>query len=113
MWCDGQYMGPALLAQMINEYEEYTPLTVDDWGMIVKQFTISWQYLWNDEVQLLYHAFTADPGGAAAASWAGVSATKGAEVYHSAEYWGRAEAWYFLALVDVLEQMGTAVLSDT
>ena len=113
MWCDGQYMGPALLAQMINEYEDYAPLTADDWGMIVKQFTISWQYLWNDEVQLLYHAFTADPGGAAAATWAGVSATKGAEVYHSAEYWGRAEAWYFLALVDVLEQMGAAGLNDT
>ena len=113
MWCDGQYMGPALLAQMMNEYAEYSPITDHDWDLIAKQFTISWQYLWNDEVKLLYHAFTADPAGSAASNWAGVSAAKGAEVYHSAEYWGRAEAWYFLALVDVLEQMNVAGLNTT
>lgn len=105
MWCDGQYMGPALLAQMINEYDAYTPITANDWDLITRQFTISWNYLWNDQVKLLYHAFTADPGGSAAKNWAGVSAKAGAEVYHSAEYWGRAIGWYFLALVDVLEQM--------
>ena len=111
MWCDGQYMGPALLSQLINEYKDYAPITTDDWALLVSQFTISWRFLWNEEVGLLYHAFTADPGGSAASKWAGVSAQKGAEVYHSAEYWGRAIAWYFLALVDVLEQMGKASLS--
>ena len=64
-------------------------------------------------MQLLYHAFTADPGGSAASKWAGVSAAKGAEVYHSAEFWGRAVAWYFLALVDVLEQMESASLASS
>ena len=113
MWCDGQYMGPALLAQMINEDADYTPLTENDWDLITRQFTISWHFLWDEEVKLLYHAFTADPGGMAAAMWAGVSAKKGEEVYHSAEFWGRAEAWYLLALVDVLEQMGIAGLKDT
>ncbi|MBR1389714.1 MAG: glycoside hydrolase family 88 protein [Prevotella sp.] len=113
MWCDGQYMGPALLAQMTNEYTDYKPISNNDWDMITKQFTISWHFLWNDDVKLLYHAFTADPGGDAASKWAGVSAKKGAEVYHSAEYWGRAEAWYFLALVDVLEQMSIAGLTAT
>lgn len=113
MWCDGQYMGPALLAQMINEYADYSPISDNDWDLITRQFTISWHYLWNPEVQLLYHAFTADPAGEAASKWAGVSATPGAEVYHSAEYWGRAEAWYFLALVDVLEQMKAAGLTAT
>lgn len=113
MWCDGQYMGPALLAQMINEYADYTAITDNDWDLITRQFTISWHYLWDDEVKLLYHAFTADPGGQAASAWAGVSAKKGAEVYHSAEFWGRAEAWYFLALVDVLEQMTIAGLTDS
>lgn len=108
MWCDGQYMGPALLAQMANEYANYADISVDDWDLITKQFTISWHFLWNDDDKLLYHAFTADPGGQAAATWAGVSAKKGAEVYHSAEYWGRATGWYFLALVDVLEQMEKA-----
>lgn len=113
MWCDGQYMGPALLAQMINEAPDYAAVTDNDWDLITKQFTISWNYLWNDEVKLLYHAFTAEPGGEAASKWAGISAVKGAEVYHSAEYWGRAIGWYFLALVDVLEQMEVAGLSES
>ena len=106
MWCDGQYMGPALLAQMLNDYTGYTPISDDDWALVVRQFTIAWQYLWDANVQLLYHAFTADP--ANTSGWAGISAKTGAEVYHSAEFWGRAEAWYFLGLVDVLEQLQQA-----
>lgn len=113
MWCDGQYMGPALLAQMANEYTDYAAISDNDWNLITKQFTISWHYLWNDEVKLLYHAFTADPAGEAAKIWVGISAEPGAEVYHSAEYWGRATGWYFLALVDVLEQMVKAGLTAT
>lgn len=121
MWCDGQYMGPALLAQMLNEYEGYTAITGSkeaDWDLVTKQFTISWNYLWNPDVKLLYHAFTADPECTAdtnkstnASKWAGFPNSDG--VYHSAEYWGRAEGWYFLALVDVLEQMQKAGLTKT
>ena len=106
MWCDGQYMGPALMAQLLNEYGGYSPITSDDWALLVRQFTIAWRYLWDNDVCLLYHAFTADP--ANTAGWAGISGQKGAAVYHSAEFWGRAEAWYFLGLVDVLEQMQKA-----
>lgn len=113
MWCDGLYMGAALLAQMLNEDTDYDPITANDWDLIVKQFTISWRFLWNEDTQLLYHAFTADPSNSASSKWAGISAKKGAEVYHSAEYWGRAAAWYFMALVDVLEQMQEAGLSDS
>lgn len=122
MWCDGQYMGPALLAQMLNEYDNYESdgyiagSKEADWDLVTKQFTISWNYLWNPEVKLLYHAFTADPGckvDNAASTWAGISAETGNEIYHSAEYWGRAEGWYFLALVDVLEQMQIAGLTRT
>ena len=119
MWCDGQYMGPALLAQMLNEYDNYESdgciagSKAADWDLVTKQFTISWNYLWNPEVKLLYHAFTADPAGSAASSWYGISSTPGNEIYHSAEYWGRAEGWYFLALVDVLEQMQIAGLTKT
>lgn len=105
MWCDEMYMGPALLAQLICEYPDYKPLTDNDWDLVTKQFTIAWNFLWDDDAQLLYHAFTADPAGSAASYWKGVSATPGAEVYHSAEFWGRAVAWYFLAMVDVLELM--------
>ena len=119
MWCDGQYMGPALLAQMLNEYENYesngyiSGSKEADWDLVTKQFTISWNYLWNPDVKLLYHAFTADPAGSAASSWYGISSTPGSEIYHSAEYWGRAEGWYFLALVDVLEQMQIAGMTKT
>lgn len=111
MWCDGQYMGPALLAQLLNEYSGYTPISDDDWSLVARQFTIAWNYLWDDDVHLLYHAFTADP--ANTYGWAGISATKGAEIYHSQEFWGRAEAWYFLGLVDVLEQMQKAGRTGT
>ena len=111
MWCDGQYMGPALLSQLLNEYSDFTPISDDDWALVTRQFTIAWNYLWDEEVHLLYHAFTADP--ANTYGWAGISAIKGAEVYHSQEFWGRAEAWYFLGLVDVLEQMQIAGRTDT
>ena len=124
MWCDGQYMGPALLAQMLNEYDNYESdgciagSKEADWDLVTKQFTISWNYLWNPEVKLLYHAFTADPECTAdtisktnASKWAGFPNSDG--IYHSAEYWGRAEGWYFLALVDVLEQMQIAGLTRT
>lgn len=111
MWCDGQYMGPALLAQLLNEYSDYTSISDDDWALVTRQFTIAWNYLWDDNVHLLYHAFTADP--ANTYGWAGLSAVEGAEVYHSQEFWGRAEAWYFLGLVDVLEQMQKAGRTGT
>lgn len=124
MWCDGQYMGPALLAQMLNEYDNYESdgyiagSKEADWDLVTKQFTVSWNYLWNPEVKLLYHAFTADPECTAdtiaktnASKWAGFPNSDG--LYHSAEYWGRAEGWYFLALVDVLEQMQIAGLTKT
>lgn len=124
MWCDGQYMGPALLAQMLNEYDNYeSDGTIAgskeaDWDLVVRQFTIAWDYLWNQETKLLYHAFTADPEctentnpDTNASKWAGFPNSDG--TYHSAEYWGRAEGWYFLALVDVLEQMQIARLDNT
>jgi rhamnogalacturonyl hydrolase YesR len=106
MWCDGLYMGAALLAQIVN----YTKITTNvdktsDWNLITKQFTISWNQLYNSEKGLLYHAFTANPKDAASSAWAGISNTEGSEVYHSEAFWGRAMGWYFLALVDVLEQM--------
>ena len=113
MWCDGLYMGAALMAQMLNEDSEYTSITDNDWDLVTKQFLISWKFLWNEDTQLLYHAFTADPAGSAASKWAGISAKEGEETYHSAEYWGRAVAWYFMALVDVLEQMQIAGLRET
>ena len=105
MWCDGQYMGPALLAQIIKHTGKTNNISDNDWDIIAKQFSITWAQLYDNNTGLLYHGFTANPGDAASKSWAGISKEKG--IYHSASFWGRANAWYFLALVDILEVMPT------
>ncbi len=114
LWLDGQYMGPALLAQIMalnaqNGGKELVKVDfAQPWETIMKQFDITWRYLWNDETKLLYHAFSATPtASSSAAAW-------GQEgVYHSKEYWGRAEGWYFLALIDVLELMQQAGMTNS
>ena len=103
MWCDGQYMGPALLAQIIKHTGKTNNISDNDWDIIAKQFSITWAQLYDKTTGLLYHGFTANPGDDASSSWAGISKEKG--IYHSASFWGRANAWYFLALVDILEVM--------
>ena len=104
MWCDGQYMGPALLAQIIKHTGKTNNISSNDWDIIAKQFSITWAQLYDNNTGLLYHGFTANPGDDASSSWAGISKNN---VYHSASFWGRANAWYFLALVDILEVMPT------
>lgn len=123
MWLDGQYMGPATLAQLINGYSSsYTPISSNDWELITKQFTIVWNMCWDETNKLLYHAFCSEArsktwaanaeiwttAGTSTSSWKGMSAAG-----HSAAFWGRAEGWYFLALVDVLEQMQIAGLNQS
>ena len=105
MWCDGQYMGPALLAQIIKHTGKTNNISNNDWDIIAKQFSITWAQLYDKTTGLLYHGFTANPGDNASTSWAGISKDN---VYHSASFWGRANAWYFLALVDILEVMPTS-----
>lgn len=124
MWLDGQYMGPATLAQLINGYSSYSSkkLTDNDWKLITKQFSIVWNMCWDDTEELLYHAFCSEPRSStwaadaeiwtkaknAVTDWKGMTAAG-----HSAAFWGRAEGWYFLALVDVLEQMQIAGLNQS
>lgn len=122
MWLDGQYMGPATLAQLKGEYSSYKDITDNDWALITKQFSIVWEMCWDETEQLLYHAFCSEArsntwAGSAeiwttaktnTSSWQGMTAAG-----HSAAFWGRAEGWYFLALVDVLEQMQNAGLDKT
>ena len=109
LWLDGQYMGPALLAQYVAAGQPLVGMTTEQsWDIIMKQFDITWTYLWNAETQLLYHAFCADGGTNSttrSTDWAGLQP---GTCYHSAEYWGRAEGWYVLALIDVIEQMDKA-----
>lgn len=98
MWLDGQYMGPALLAQLRN-YGYGIGDETTDWKTITRQFDITWSRLWISQDALLRHAFSATPTDSYASCWAdpvtGISQ----------EYWGRACGWYFLALVDVLALM--------
>ena len=107
-WCDGMYMGPALLAQIVkyNGKTNNLSTTENDWDILARQFTISWKQLYNESTGLLYHGFTANPGDNASKDWTGITA--GGTTYHSASFWGRANAWYLMALVDVLEVMPKA-----
>lgn len=112
MWLDGQYMGPALLAQIINYNNKTNNVSTDDWKTIIKQLDIVWKQCWNETDGLLYHAFEANGGTGTSNShadlWEGLSSTN----FHSASYWGRACGWYFLALVDILAEMDKANLSS-
>ena len=117
MWLDGSYMGPALFAQLVNYKGTKTNIdATNDWDLIVKQFTILRDMCWNSGDKLLYHAFAADGGTNSTShsdTWYGLSSTASSYCFHSASYWGRAVGWYFLALVDVLEQMDNAKLTST
>lgn len=116
MWLDGAYMGPALFAELVNY--SGTTKNIDssnDWDLIVKQFTILHEMCWNSTDKLPYHAFAADGGTNSTShsdTWAGLSSSN-PYCFHSASYWGRAVGWYFLALVDILEQMEKANIAST
>lgn len=102
VWCDGMYMGPALLAQLINYKKATNNVSNDDWSLLTKQFTITWEQLRDSKTGLLYHGMTATP---TITDW---SKDATPTSYHSGAFWGRANAWYMLALVDVLEIMPTS-----
>ena len=102
VWCDGMYMGPALLAQLINYKNATNNVSNDDWSLLTKQFSITWEQLRDSKTGLLYHGMTATP---TETDW---SKATDATSYHSGAFWGRANAWYMLALVDVLELMPTS-----
>lgn len=115
MWLDGAYMGSALLAQIVNFNGTGSNVfgSADkDWEMVIKQLNIVWDMCWNSTDKLMYHAFEANAGTGTSKShadtWAGLNGTTKPYTFHSAAYWGRANAWYIFALVDALEAMGNA-----
>lgn len=122
MWLDGAYMGSALLAQIVNFNKTETGSyvfgsTTADWDMVFKQLNIVWNMCWNSTDKLMYHAFEANAGTGTSKShadtWAGLNGKTEPYTFHSAAYWGRANAWYLMALVDVLEAMKTAGQEST
>lgn len=115
MWLDGAYMGSALLAQIVNFNGDGSNVfgsANDDWNMVFKQLNIVWNMCWNSTDKLMYHAFEANAGtkesNSHADTWAGLNGKTKPYTFHSAAYWGRANAWYIFALVDALEAMGKA-----
>lgn len=115
MWLDGAYMGSALLAQIVNFNGAGSNVfgnADDDWNMVFKQLDIVWNMCWNSTDKLMYHAFEANAGtgtsNSHADTWQGLNGTTKPYTFHSAAYWGRANAWYIFALVDALEAMGEA-----
>lgn len=120
MWLDGAYMGSALLAQIVNFNGTGSNVfgsTTADWDMVTKQLNIVWNMCWNANDKLMYHAFEANAGtkesNSHADTWAGLNGTTKPYTFHSAAYWGRANAWYLMALVDVLEAMKNAGQENT
>lgn len=119
MWLDGAYMGSALLAQIVNFNGDGSNVfgsADDDWNMVFKQLDIVWDMCWNSTDKLMYHAFEANAGTGTGTSeslshadtWKGLNGKTEPYTFHSAAYWGRANAWYIFALVDALEAMGKA-----
>lgn len=106
MWCDGAYMGQALLAQLlVIGATEGTNL---GWNDVYEQFNASWYYLWDEEKALPYHVIFTDVATNNNArviyeSGHAYACANDSAIYHSEEYWGRAAGWYMMALVDVLE----------
>ncbi len=120
MWLDGAYMGSALLAQIVNFNGTGSNVfgsTTADWDMVTKQLNIVWNMCWNSTDKLMYHAFEANAGTGTSKShadtWAGLNGKTEPYTFHSAAYWGRANAWYLMALVDVLEAMKNAGQENT
>lgn len=124
MWLDGAYMGSALLAQIVNFNGTGSNVfgsTTADWDMVTKPLNIVWNMCWNPTDKLMYHAFEANAGTGTgtneskshAETWAGLNGKTEPYTFHSAAYWGRANAWYLMALVDVLEAMKNAGQEST
>ncbi len=98
MWLDGLYMGAAFYAEWLHNFAAND---MDGWSDIANQFIIIHRHTYDDNKQLNYHAWAADPNDVNA-FWAN---KKEPFLGCSKEFWGRGMGWFFAALVDVLEVM--------
>lgn len=88
MWLDGLYMGAPFYAQYAQLLKE--PELFDD---VVNQFIIVHKHTYDLKTGLNYHAWDEKR----IQKWANP------ETGCSPNFWGRAEGWYAMALVDVLD----------
>ncbi|KAH8834151.1 Six-hairpin glycosidase [Flagelloscypha sp. PMI_526] len=99
-WLDGIYMGDVFYAQYTKAFQPTNTTAFQD---VQTQFTVqktrTVQNSTDGKTQtgLLYHGYDYSK----AASWA--SSDRG----HSPEIWDRALGWYFMAMVDTLEILGS------
>ncbi|MCE1197864.1 MAG: glycoside hydrolase family 88 protein [Marinilabiliales bacterium] len=93
MWLDGLYMGAPFCAQYARVFQE--PALFDE---VVKQFSIVHKHTYNPASGLNYHGWDESKQ----QKWADP------QTGCSPNYWGRAEGWYAMALVDALDHFPTA-----
>jgi len=89
MWLDGLYMAEPFYATYAYTFHEDT-----DFNDIAKQFILIDQHARDPKTGLLYHGWDATHK----EHWADPSTGL------SASFWGRADGWYAMALVDVLDE---------
>ncbi len=88
MWLDGLFMGATFYAHYSSVFQE--PAGIDD---VVKQILLMDQHAYDAKTGLHYHAWDEKK----TQSWANKETGK------SPNFWGRAEGWYVMALVDCLD----------
>ncbi len=88
MWLDGLYMGAPFYAQYAKVFNE--PAIFDD---VVNQFAVVHKHTYDPKTGLNYHGWDESKE----QKWANP------ETGCSPNFWGRAEGWYAMALVDVLD----------
>lgn len=93
MWLDGLYMGAPFCAQYALTFDE--PKLFDD---VVNQFVIIHKHTYDPITGLNYHGWDESK----LQKWANP------ETGCSPNFWGRAEGWYAMALVDVLDYLPLA-----
>ncbi len=89
MWLDGLYMASPFLARAGNLLPE--PAALDD---VAKQILLVDRHTYDERSGLFYHAWDEKR----AQAWADPATG------HSPNFWGRAEGWYAMALVDCLDE---------
>ena len=88
MWLDGLYMAAPFYAQYAQVFNE--PALFDD---VVNQFAVVQKHTYNSKTGLNYHGWDESRQ----QKWANP------ETGCSPNFWSRAEGWYAMALVDVLD----------
>lgn len=104
MWCDGQYMGPAMWAEWLGTFKSASYSNwVTEWTDIANQLDICCKYTYSSTDRLFFHAMNAYVN-TSSCPWSVASGTQ-----HSQEAWGRGAGWLFAALVDILEYMPAGI----